>query len=367
MRGENRIGENLIEVTDGATKILLECGVALNETEATRAVEELVVATEYDAVIVSHCHADHSGLLKRKLCAKTIYIGRATYQTLEYCGALHGENSPKIRFFQSEREFFVGDICVKPYLCDHSAYDSYMIVLEKGGERVLYTGDFRANGRKSFEALLGRLPDRVDRLITERTNTRLKNETEKDLEEKAVALMREKDRVFVLQSTLNIDRTVTFYRAATRTGKPFIMGLSAANVGGMYENIPNPITFSNCYTYTGYALSDEKYQEIKHTYERKLIGRQEIAHKRKFVMQIHSGMLGYLQKMAQERSLEGCVLVYSMWQGYREGMKTFLEGVKELGMEIVDLHVSGHADRATVGRLIKKVHPTEIVMVHCEK
>ena len=45
----------------------------------------------------------------------------------------------------------------------------------------------------------------------------------------------------------------------------------------------------------------------------------------------------------------------------------FLDGVKALGIEMVDLHVSGHADRQTIGRLIRKTCPKEIIMVHCEK
>jgi ribonuclease J len=367
LRGENRIGENLIEITDGVTKILLECGIALCETDETRTKEEAVVKTEYDGVIVSHCHADHSGLLKRSLCAKKIFMGKATYQTLAYYGGVHDDNLSKIRHYKSEEAFYIGEIKITPYLCDHSAYDSYMIELEKDGDRVLYTGDFRANGRKNFSAFLERLPNSVDCLITERTNLRLINETERDVEEKAVKLMQEHDRVFILQSALNVDRTVSFYRAAARMGKVFIMSLPCANVGGMYENIPNPLTFSSCYTYLKSGQTNKKYQEIKHTYERKLIGRKEIAQKRKFVMQIHSGMLGYLQKMAQERSLDGSLLIYSMWQGYKEGMTSFLEGVKTLGIKTVDLHVSGHADRQTVGRLIRKTCPKELIMVHCEK
>ena len=367
LRGENKIGENLIEITDGTTRILLECGVALCETDETRAKEDEVAKTEYDGVIVSHCHADHSGLLKRKLCAKKIFMGKATYKTLEYYGGIHSENLSKIGHYKSEESFYIGEIKITPHLCDHSAYDSYMIEVAKGDDRVLYTGDFRANGRKNFSAFLERISSRVECLITERTNLRLANETEKDVEEKAVTLMREYDRIFILQSTLNVDRTVSFYRASVRTGKVFIMSLPCANVGGMYENIPNPLTFSGCYTYLKSKQSNEKYQEVKHTYESKLIGRKEIAQKRKFVMQIHSGMLGYLQKMAQERSLEGSLLIYSMWQGYKEGMEEFLDGVKALGIKMVDLHVSGHADRQTIGKLIRKTCPKEIIMVHCEK
>ncbi len=367
LRGLQRVGENLIEVTDGETKILLECGVALNETKQTKELENLVVERAYDCVIVTHCHADHSGLLKRRLAANMIYIGEATFETLQYCKAVHADNLSKIRFFQSEVPFSVGEIDLRAYLCDHSAYDSYMIELSKGGETVLYTGDFRANGRKNFSALLSRLPDRVDCLITERTNLRMKNKTERDLEDEAVEWMRRYSRVFILQSALNADRTVSFYRASVRDGRAFIMSYPAAEVAGRYGNIPNLLTFSGCYTYLSKPLVGEAYQRSKTSCGERLWGRDRIALTQRFSMQIHSGMLPYLQKMNEKRSLRGSLLIYSMWEGYQESMQAFWDGVRELGIDTVNLHVSGHADRQTVARLVAHTNPKEIFIVHSEK
>ena len=74
---------------------------------------------------------------------------------------------------QSEKEFYIGDIKVKPILCDHSAFDSYMILLYLENKKVLYTGDFSANGIKSFYSLLNKL-EKVDILITEGTTVERK-------------------------------------------------------------------------------------------------------------------------------------------------------------------------------------------------
>ena len=367
LRGENKIGENLIEITDGNTKLLLECGVALQETEQTRRIEEQVLRFCYDGVIITHCHADHCGLLKEQIHAEKIYIGEATYKILEYCGAVHEKNKEKICFMRNEKIFFIGNLQVTPYLCDHSAYDSYMLEIKAAQENLLYTGDFRANGRKNFEVLLKKLPHHVTYLITERTNVNLHNDTESDLEEKAVEIMKNHQRIFVLQSTLNIDRMVSFYRAAKRTGKPFIMSKSAADIGNLYENIPSPVQFSNCYTYLHRKQTKELHESIKSTYGNKLLARSAIAKKKGFVMQIHSGMLQYLHKLSQETDLSDSIVVYSMWKGYKTSMQAFLKGIEDLGMKIVDLHVSGHADLKTVKRLINKTHPKEIYMVHCEK
>ena len=65
-------------------------------------------------------------------------------------------------------------------------------------------------------------------------------------------------------------------------------------------------------------------------------------------------------------NLKGAKLVYSMWRGYkeREDMKAFLDGVKELGMEIADLHVGGHASLKDIELLKKAVSAKRCVMVH---
>ena len=367
LRGKNKVGENLIEITDGKTKILLECGVALEPTHKSKEIEEKVLGIEYDAIIITHCHADHSALLKNPLRAKTIYLGQATFQILNYCNAILEENKCKIKFIESEKSFFVGDIECKPYLCDHSAFDSYMVEIKKDGENVLYTGDFRSNGRKNFDVLISKLPEKVNVLIVEGTNLVDENQTEKTLEKQAAELFAKHDKVFVLQSALNVDRTVSFYRASKKTKKPFIMGQSLANICAGLKNIPNPLTFGDCFTYFNKSFDGEQYEKSKSVYKSKLLGRSQIAKLKKFTMQIDSGMIKYLKKLNQISGLQDCVLVYSMWQGYKPKMQEFLKEIKEMGIKTVDLHVSGHADCKAIKKLIEKVNPDKIEFVHTEK
>ena len=323
LRGKENIGENLIEVSDKKTKILLECGVALELTEETKQIETQVLNTEYDAIIITHYHADHSALLKNPLKAKKIYISKGAFNILEYCNAIRQENKKRIEFLQDQKTFSVGEIKCKPYLCDHSAFDSYMIEIEKDNEIILYTGDFRSNGRKNYNALLGKLPKKVDLLITEGTNLANKNLTEKELEEKAIEIFSKHDKVFILQSTLNIDRTVSFYRASKRTDRPFIMGLSSADICSNLKNIPNPKTFDDCYTYLNRSVDNERHIRAKEAYKTKLLGRSQISKIEKFTMQINSNMLDYLKKLNEVVNLQDSVLVYSMWKGYKTEMQEF--------------------------------------------
>ncbi len=367
LRGEEKIGENLIEVTDGESTILLECGTALYPTPKTDEKEKRVVESAYDGIIVSHYHDDHAALLKYPLKAKHIYMGRGAYQILEYRKGICDENKAKVRFLQDCQPFSIGAIVCKPYLCDHSAYDSYMIELSLGDQNVLYTGDFRANGRKSFEGLLCKLPTKTTRLIIEGTTPTYQRQTERLLEEKAAQLFKKYDRVFVLQSSLNVDRLVSFYRASKQAGKPFIMGMTAADVCAGLPNIPNPLRYADCYTYLSTSVMEGTHKAIKEKYKDKLLGRSEIAKKGQFVMLINAYMLHYLQSLKEKVDLKGSVLIYSMWQGYKEEMQDFLGGVRDLGINVVDLHVSGHADIEAVKKVIIRTNPQEVNFVHTSK
>ena len=53
-----------------------------------------------------------------------------------------------------------------------------------------------------------------------------------------------------------------------------------------------------------------------------------------------------------------------MWEGYQDDLREFLSDIERLGIRVVDLHVSGHADGAAIKALIQATNPDEIVYVH---
>lgn len=270
--------------------------------------------------------------------------------------------------FTRECDIRLDGISVTPYLCDHSAYDSYMLYFKSGKSSLLYTGDFRSHGRKSYSQLLKRLPQKVDTLICEGTNMRqdMPRLTERDLEDKLVELCRNDGPVFVLQSATNIDRIVSVYRAAVRSDRIFIMRLVQADICAELPNIPEPNGFIKCFVYSEFPLTDAQYKIYTERYGKRFIGREAISRSNKYVMEVTSKDLRYLQKLAESGDAKGARLVYSTWNGYkeREDMKAFLDGVQELGIEIVDLHVSGHADSRAIEALRRRVNPDETIRIH---
>ena len=99
-----------------------------------------------------------------------------------------------------------------------------------------------------------------------------------------------------------------------------------------------------------------------------LIGRAEIAKKSRFTMQIHASMCRYLEKLNELSPLKGAVLIYSMWHGYRSEGKTaeLISALEKMGVEIVELHTSGHADKSTIERLERALKPRKTIFVHTE-
>lgn len=75
-------------------------------------------------------------------------MGEKSYKIVKASDEYKGIASLSPKAFLVHKKYIqIGDIKVTPYLCDHSAFDSYMLLCESKDETVLYTGDFRSNGR----------------------------------------------------------------------------------------------------------------------------------------------------------------------------------------------------------------------------
>ena len=236
LRGTNQIGGNLISVSCEETTILLDAGAELEGAVGIPPqAEALARPSGYAAVLVTHYHRDHLGLAYEANPGIPLYLGRKAW-AVQTAADQYKSQKPlhPAGFLEDRKPIQIGPITVTPYLCDHSAFDSYMLLVEGAGNSLLYTGDFRGHGRKSFSAFLKRLPNKVDTLICEGTTLsrpEVEPWSEERLEERVRAILSQTaGPAFALFSSTNLDRVVTFYKAAKRTNRIFLEDLYLAEL-----------------------------------------------------------------------------------------------------------------------------------------
>ena len=82
IRGSDQIGGSIIEVRSEQVRIILDAGTELDEAEKVVVPEVPGLfqgAADCDAVLVSHYHQDHTGLLNNVLDGIPIYMTRKMF------------------------------------------------------------------------------------------------------------------------------------------------------------------------------------------------------------------------------------------------------------------------------------------------
>lgn len=366
-RGQNQIGGSIIEVSTEQARVFLDIGIELDEDKEIEIpqIEGLFCGDKNcDAVFISHYHSDHIGLVDYLLPDIPIYMGDHAYNIMK---AASDYRNVDVKFtpilIKNECSISIKDIKITPIPCDHSAFDSYMLLIEHEGESTLYTGDFRANGRMDFNTLLEKVP-RVDNLIIEGTTLSREDDVvnieEEQLEDIAVKyLNKHTGPAFIMMSAMNIDRVITAKNIAKRTGRIFLEDIYTADI----TTSIGMTTESTRVFMTG----GDKQFEMLQKYSDVKIGKKEIA-KKPFIMCVRSSMKNYLSKLNELISFDDGVLFYGMWKGYLERPQTkeFIDYMESKGVKTHILHTSGHADSQTIDKLIRDVKPKKIIPVHTE-
>jgi ribonuclease J len=286
---------------------------------------------------------------------------------------------PLTRTFQTwhsrSKPLSIGPFTITPILTDHSAFDAYMLLVEGAGKRILYTGDFRRHGRKSvlIDRMIANPPPNIDVLVTEGTNLGSDKPvtTEVELEREFVELFkRTKGRVFVAWSAQNIDRTVTLYRAAKRTGRMLAIDLYTADVldrisGGThlpragYSSLKVVVTkrLANYYR----RLGREDFIERIVPYG--ISARQLV--KSRYVAMARPSLIADYRSAGVVPTADDA-FNFSMWRGYlsEPDLAEVLKWCQTGGTEIAYIHTSGHASPVDLRAFAATIHPKVTVPVH---
>jgi ribonuclease J len=165
---------------------------------------------------------------------------------------------------------------------------------------------------------------------------------------------------------MNIDGLVSVYRAARHSRRRLYMDDYQAQIALATGNphIPNPNAFADVFAFTPRVIAGERYERLVALTNRQ--STPKIALESNYVMLIRQSMLPLLQRLNASKPLVGATLIFALWAGYKvkPEMKTFLEACAGMGINLVDLHVSGHADDDALQRLKRTVGAKEVITVH---
>lgn len=381
-RGTGQIGGTLLEIGTARTRMLLDAGTNLPPLDGTGAEDSMEIEgltygkPGFDWVLISHHHSDHRRLIARIMPGIPIVSGGETHRILDVISDFTGSPRPEILFhFKSGQPIELGDMRVTPLGVDHSAADAYMFLIQAGGKSVLYTGDYRAAKQipSQVRRLLG--PEGTpDLLISEGTNIcrapggggdTLQDETQ--VEQRTQAWMASCDgTVFVLCSSTNEGRIQAIGRAASEVGRIPCEDLFLTTIRGERED--SPLRF------VAHAIRQETaprpYAHFQRCFQRhELLGGERLAKfPGKKMIFVRTSMLPFLRRYLAFRPAEKDLLVYSLWQGYRETrpVKTLLAFCGAHGIDVVDLHCSGHAYRGAIEGLVRALRPKALIPIHCK-
>lgn len=383
LKGREQIGGCVTEITsDKGTRIIIDFGEDLPDKEKIKKDFEIEGLTKgnksYDAVFITHSHGDHISSINKILETIDVYIEEKSFniyeKSLQYTRKTFDENfkieKENYIKFKYNSSIFVKDIKVTPYIIDHSAFNSSMFLIECDGKRILHTGDFRTHGRKpkSLENAIKEIKN-VDCLITEGTSLGNNSNgliTEEQLYLEAKDLFYKYNQVFILQTSTNIDRIVSFYKAKGK--KAFIMDAATCDITSCVgETIPSfgKKIYGNLFSYKPIKYVGDR----EKIYNKKFSKRKfNFKGKRDFIMLVKSSMLKDIESVID--TTKKVLFVYSMWTGYmtdKEKFKStveFIEEIKKINIDFKILHTSGHANNETLRMLDEMLNYPKVIVVH---
>jgi len=401
-RGTHEIGGSCIELcsSSGDTRIIFDIGLplvnkdmtpfdwgvhrksTLSQLQENGILPSIQGLYENDkptvaAVVLSHAHLDHYGLLQFVHPDIPIYMSMGTKSLAEVSNAFLNTSvkSGKIEIFDMWKTLKIGDFAITPYLMDHSAPDAAAFLIESDGRRIFYTGDFRGHGRKGIllERLTKHPPKNINYLLME--GSMLGREEGLFADERAVeqalygAVHSHQGLSYVFTSSQNLDRLVSIYRAARRNGKTLVIDLYTAFVLDKLSVISKSVPQFSwegvrvLYSYYHAQKLAELDRALLYKYKSAKIEFEEIRDNPNDKVLLAKDSRYFRNLILKLRDAGKAVAIFSMWHGYldRSNLGEFLESN---GIPLEEIHTSGHAYVGQLKLMVDTLKPRWILPIH---
>jgi ribonuclease J len=384
-KGSQEIGGTCIQLSSGKTSLLLDAGLPLSADSQPVDLSRLTV----DALLVSHPHQDHFGLMASLPSGTPVYMGALARSLIDATQVFLGKDRYALDFhdFKAWQPFTIGDFTITAYLVDHSAADAYAFLIEAEGKRLFYSGDLRSHGRKGilFENLVKRPIRNIDLLFLEGTMLHRNNDLFPD--EMAVentifqTIQQQKNISFLLSSSQNIDRVVSAYRACKRAGKLLVIDIYTAWVLEQLRQItqntpamdwPEIRVFASHSQDERLKANPEYFGDFRKRLYLNRVKREELhATPESF---LYFGKMSSFHLIDEFKNAAAPVnVIYSQWLGYLDGKHADYFGSDQIAayrsdpaVNFVYAHTSGHAPIEDLKKLATALKPRMLVPIHTE-
>jgi ribonuclease J len=379
-RGTKEIGGTCVElIADNGLILWIDLGSPLDTANHDVAYAN----NRLDALLISHPHKDHYGLMEKVDDKVPIYIGELSLDLINATKLFRGEPQLSRNFIRIKpwSSFLIADTFkVTPFLTDHSTPEAFAFLIEADGKRVFYSGDFRATGRKSklYDSQIKNPPHDIDLLLiegtmVERTNHRYS--TEDSVEEAIYDIIKDQQNLsFVISSAQNIDRFVSVFRACRRAGKKVVIDVYTAWVLDMVKkqapSIPT-IEWDDVKVYEPQSqldkINDGSFDDFRKRIKQQAIGNVVFNRSSEFVYFVRYPTEKFVDSIRRFGIIN---IIYSQWEGYlneqyKQHYADYLNRLKnDTSIMFQSVHTSGHATVSDLMRFAKALNPRQMVPIH---
>lgn len=399
-RGTQEIGGSCVELKTQKTRVLIDFGMPLVNAKKEKFDSKILIGKSIeelkelnilpnikglynneekaiDAILISHSHMDHYGLLNYVHRDIPIYMSKGANELIEISNIFTPNKLNKINgeIISNKRSFNISDIKVTPYLVDHSAFDALAFLIEADGKRLFYSGDFRGHGRKRalFKQILENPPKDIDCLLMEGSmlgRSLQKYEDEAAIERKIEEILKSASNItFLFASSQNIDRLVSAYKACLRTNSTFVIDIYTAYILDRLRKVSKNIPQFNWrnirvkfYKNQADTLANNVSTQTLYYYNTKKIDIEELKIKKDKILMLSRDNSIFPRIVKELGNIDGAKIIYSMWEGYLT--PEFKEYCAQKGLIIEKVHTSGHATIDDLKAFSDALKPDILIPIH---